>query len=255
MTGILPTLRAAQLRSESLLPAAGRRHVVPDLARRTARRSRRARPHRFSTRPVPARNQYRIDSRSPDPRPRPRARSSVSCRPMRVHAEIDLADAKPGERTFDLTSQQVRHPRDVTVVQVVPSQLHLAFDTRLDSRSRNSSPSHRHFRRRRRSKSTWRIPSRHHHRPPPARRETRCGHHRSHRRHRNPRQRRLHHQRLRLRPPGPSPQYHFHPRHRPGPETRHHFRSLRGGFASGFVAGLASELVLELVNRARIRPY
>jgi YbbR domain-containing protein len=48
-----------------------------------------------------------------------------------VHAEIDLANAKPGERTFDLTSQQVRHPPDVTVVQVVPSQLHLAFDTRL----------------------------------------------------------------------------------------------------------------------------
>jgi YbbR domain-containing protein len=48
-----------------------------------------------------------------------------------VHAEIDLAGAKAGERTFDLTSQQVRHPRDVIVVQVVPSQLHLAFDTRL----------------------------------------------------------------------------------------------------------------------------
>ncbi len=48
-----------------------------------------------------------------------------------VHAEIDLGDAKPGERTFDLTSQQVRHPREVQVVQVVPSQLHLAFDTRL----------------------------------------------------------------------------------------------------------------------------
>lgn len=48
-----------------------------------------------------------------------------------VHAEIDLADVKPGERTFDLTSQQVRHPRDITVVQVVPSQLHLEFDTRL----------------------------------------------------------------------------------------------------------------------------
>ena len=47
-----------------------------------------------------------------------------------VHAEIDLADVKPGERTYDLTSQQVRHPRDVTVVQVVPSQLHLSFDTR-----------------------------------------------------------------------------------------------------------------------------
>lgn len=47
-----------------------------------------------------------------------------------IHAEIDLSDAKPGERTFDLTSQQVRHPRDVRVVQVVPSQLHLAFDAR-----------------------------------------------------------------------------------------------------------------------------
>jgi len=48
-----------------------------------------------------------------------------------VHAEIDLADVKPGERTFDLTSQQVRHPRDITVVQVFPSQLHLAFDTKM----------------------------------------------------------------------------------------------------------------------------
>jgi YbbR domain-containing protein len=48
-----------------------------------------------------------------------------------IHAEIELADVKPCDRTFDLTSQQVRHPRDVTVVQVVPSQLHLAFDTRL----------------------------------------------------------------------------------------------------------------------------
>jgi YbbR domain-containing protein len=48
-----------------------------------------------------------------------------------VHAEIDLANVKPGERTFDLTSQLVRHPRDITVVQVVPSQLHLAFDTSL----------------------------------------------------------------------------------------------------------------------------
>jgi diadenylate cyclase len=48
-----------------------------------------------------------------------------------IHAEIELADAKPGERTFELTSLQVRHPRDVTVVQIVPSQLRLAFDTRL----------------------------------------------------------------------------------------------------------------------------
>ena len=48
-----------------------------------------------------------------------------------IQAEIDLSDAQPGERTFDLTSQQVHHPRDVTVVQIVPSQLHLDFDTRL----------------------------------------------------------------------------------------------------------------------------
>jgi YbbR domain-containing protein len=47
-----------------------------------------------------------------------------------VHAEIDLADAKPGERTYDLTSQLVRHPSDVQVGPVIPSQLHLAFDTR-----------------------------------------------------------------------------------------------------------------------------
>jgi YbbR domain-containing protein len=51
--------------------------------------------------------------------------------PNEIHAEIDLSDAKPGERTFDLTSQQVRHPRDLAIIQIVPSQLHLAFDTRL----------------------------------------------------------------------------------------------------------------------------
>jgi YbbR domain-containing protein len=48
-----------------------------------------------------------------------------------VQAEIDLAGVKSGERTFDLTSQQVRHPRDVEIKQIVPSQLRLAFDTRL----------------------------------------------------------------------------------------------------------------------------
>ena len=47
-----------------------------------------------------------------------------------VQAEIDLSGVKSGERTFDLTSQQVRHPRDIEIKQVVPSQLHLAFDTR-----------------------------------------------------------------------------------------------------------------------------
>ena len=48
-----------------------------------------------------------------------------------VQAEIDLLGVKSGERTFDLTSHQVRHPKGVEVVQIVPSQLHLAFDTRM----------------------------------------------------------------------------------------------------------------------------
>jgi len=47
-----------------------------------------------------------------------------------VQAEIDLAGVKSGERTFDLTSHQIRHPREIEVVQILPSQLHLAFDTR-----------------------------------------------------------------------------------------------------------------------------
>jgi YbbR domain-containing protein len=48
-----------------------------------------------------------------------------------IHAELELADAKPGERTFDLTAQQVRHQQDLHIVQVVPGQVHLVFDTRM----------------------------------------------------------------------------------------------------------------------------
>jgi diadenylate cyclase len=48
-----------------------------------------------------------------------------------VHVEIDLSGMKAGERTFDLTTQQVHEPRELEVVQIVPSQVHLAFDTRL----------------------------------------------------------------------------------------------------------------------------
>ncbi len=48
-----------------------------------------------------------------------------------IHAELELGDARAGERTFDMTAQQIRHQRDLTVVQVVPSQVHLSFDTRL----------------------------------------------------------------------------------------------------------------------------
>lgn len=46
-----------------------------------------------------------------------------------IRAEIDLSDARPGERTFDLT-HQVRVPDRLTVSQVVPSEIHVAFDTR-----------------------------------------------------------------------------------------------------------------------------
>lgn len=48
-----------------------------------------------------------------------------------VHAEIDLANIRPGERTFDLTSRQVRVPQDLEVVQIIPSQFQLSFDTRM----------------------------------------------------------------------------------------------------------------------------
>ena len=48
-----------------------------------------------------------------------------------VHAELELVDAQAGERTFDLTAQQIRHQRELEVVQVVPGQVHLSFDTRL----------------------------------------------------------------------------------------------------------------------------
>jgi YbbR domain-containing protein len=49
-------------------------------------------------------------------------------RPQEVHVEVDLTGVKPGERTFDLTAQQVRQPRDLEVVQVIPSQVRLSFD-------------------------------------------------------------------------------------------------------------------------------
>ena len=48
-----------------------------------------------------------------------------------IHVEIDLANSNPGERTFDLTSQNVHQPRELDVVQVIPTQVHLIFDHRL----------------------------------------------------------------------------------------------------------------------------
>src|SRR5271169_4473421 len=51
--------------------------------------------------------------------------------PSDVYAEIELSGLKPGERTFDLTAQQIHQPSELEVVQVVPSQFHITFDTRL----------------------------------------------------------------------------------------------------------------------------
>lgn len=51
--------------------------------------------------------------------------------PDDVHVEIDLSGTKAGERTFDLTAQQVHEPRELEVIQVVPGQFRLSFDTRL----------------------------------------------------------------------------------------------------------------------------
>jgi len=48
-----------------------------------------------------------------------------------VRAEIDLSSIHPGERTFDLTSHQIRLPQDLEVVQIVPGQFHLSFDSRM----------------------------------------------------------------------------------------------------------------------------
>src|SRR6266481_6108958 len=47
-----------------------------------------------------------------------------------VRAEIDLATVRPGSRTFDLTSRNVRVPQDLEVVQIIPSQFQLSFDDR-----------------------------------------------------------------------------------------------------------------------------
>jgi YbbR domain-containing protein len=51
-------------------------------------------------------------------------------KPSDLHAVIDLAHSQIGDRTFDLTAQSVRGPRDLTVVQIVPAQFRLDLDHR-----------------------------------------------------------------------------------------------------------------------------
>jgi YbbR domain-containing protein len=48
--------------------------------------------------------------------------------PSEVHAVLDLQDASPGERTFDLSRQDIHLPRNLQVVQMVPAQFHISFD-------------------------------------------------------------------------------------------------------------------------------
>jgi YbbR domain-containing protein len=57
------------------------------------------------------------------------SRVLASLRRADIHLDVDLTDARPGERTFDLNAQRVVHvPRNVTVSQVVPAQFHISFD-------------------------------------------------------------------------------------------------------------------------------
>jgi YbbR domain-containing protein len=51
--------------------------------------------------------------------------------PADISAEIELDGMKAGERTFDLTAQQIHKPRELEIEQVIPNQFHLSFDTRL----------------------------------------------------------------------------------------------------------------------------
>ena len=58
------------------------------------------------------------------------ARVVRDLKPSDVRAEIDLAGAQAGERTFDLRSGPIHTSRELSVVQIVPSQLHLDLDLR-----------------------------------------------------------------------------------------------------------------------------
>jgi YbbR domain-containing protein len=45
-----------------------------------------------------------------------------------IHADLELKDANPGERTFNLTAQQIHVQRDLTVVQVVPVRVTVTME-------------------------------------------------------------------------------------------------------------------------------
>ena len=51
--------------------------------------------------------------------------------PSDVYAELELNGQKAGDHTFDITSRQIHQPLGLEVVQVVPSQIRVSFDTRM----------------------------------------------------------------------------------------------------------------------------
>ncbi len=51
-----------------------------------------------------------------------------------VHAKINLSEVQSGERSFDLTANDVHYPNGLQVVQIIPSELHLIFDSKATRR-------------------------------------------------------------------------------------------------------------------------
>ncbi len=68
---------------------------------------------------------------SAGPRARPGAPHSSAGTPATCGPKSTSRTFGPGERTFDLTSRQVRVPQDLEVVQIIPSQFQLSFDSRM----------------------------------------------------------------------------------------------------------------------------
>ncbi|HEY1464364.1 MAG TPA: CdaR family protein [Terriglobales bacterium] len=47
-----------------------------------------------------------------------------------VHAKIDLSQVQAGERSFDITANDVHYPNGLRVEEINPSELHLIFDSK-----------------------------------------------------------------------------------------------------------------------------
>ena len=56
-------------------------------------------------------------------------RAVRALKPSEIDAMLDLVGVQAGERTFDLGPRQVQVPRGLTVTRVVPSQIHIEFNS------------------------------------------------------------------------------------------------------------------------------